>query len=177
MAGSSHDSTVRAILYAFLANLGIRRVAHQVSAGRQVGRSGDSGGDRFDNLRAGWYRVRAQHDNDSVWPRHDAGGQGKNGPEAQCRRRCGEYQCARTKVESPRAKTEMAICRARYSRLIALAGSRLVQMHILLREREGDVLLIKAFLDGLRQIEHDRPVVGRFHPWPNDEINAAVRKR
>ena len=73
---------------------------------------------------------------DSVWARHDAGGQSKDEPRPQCQRSRSAYQRARASTQSAHSETEVVFRRTRRRRLTALVGRRLVQMHVLLRKRE-----------------------------------------
>src|SRR5210317_117472 len=54
----------------------------------------------------------------------------------------------------------------------ALLG--LVQVNVLLREREGDAFLVEALLDRLGKVEHHAPVVSRLDPGAYDEVDTAV---
>jgi hypothetical protein len=47
-------------------------------------------------------------------------------------------------------------------------------MHVLLREWEGNAVLVKTLLDGFGQFEHHCPIVGSVDPGSNRKIDAAV---
>lgn len=47
-------------------------------------------------------------------------------------------------------------------------------MHIPLRERNADILGIKALLDGFVEVEEKAPVVSGIHPGAHVEVDTAV---
>ena len=56
----------------------------------------------------------------------------------------------------------------------ARASINLVQINVLLRERERDALLVEALLDRLGEVEEYAPVVRGLDPRAYDEVDAAV---
>ena len=85
-------------------------------------------------------------------------------------RDCG-HQCTGTHSKGARSQTGMVFHRTRCNRLVSRC---LVQMHILLRVREGNTVGVKALLNGFGQFKHNAPVVFRLNPRPHDKVDAAV---
>ncbi len=53
---------------------------------------------------------------------------------------------------------------------------RLMNVHVLLRVREGNSFLVEAFLDGFREPEIDCPIVRRLDPGAHYKIDGAISK-